>query len=59
MMVVECMLIGCSLAEALYQTRQSYTQESCQELQGYGLVVEGCKNDADYVSDNRLCMSMI
>ena len=53
MVVEECMLISCSLAEALYQTHQSYTQESCQVLEGHRLVVEGCKNDADYVSDNR------
>ena len=46
--VEECMLVGRSLAEALYQTRQSYNQESCRALlEGHGLVVEGCKKDAD------------
>ena len=38
---------------ALYQTRQSYTQESCQVLEGHGLVVAGCNNDADYVRVDR------
>ena len=47
MVVEECMLVGCSLAEALYQTCQSYNQESCRALEGHGLVVEGCKKDTD------------